>query len=205
MILKLDKEGSQLTINTKSKICSVDECQNLIKSKGMCEKHYYQHRRTGKTTTKKQDQELFFKKLIENPINECVIWPFSVKQEGYGSFTLDGKAITAHRAALIKLTGKDPENMVAAHGPCHNRLCVNPHPEHGMRWATQKENNLDRHRDKTMPIGDSHHMSKISKIQVCEIRKRASMGEKPISISKDYPISVSYVRSIINGSDRVQS
>lgn len=184
----------------KSRTCSQEGCEKSVKNYGMCEMHYYRIRRNGSVLTLQDQKRNFLAYLVDNPTSECVIWPYSKKPEGYGSYSIKGdESITAHRAALIMLTGENPQNMVAAHGPCNNRLCVNPHPEHGMKWATHYENNIHRHRDGTMPIGERHHNSKLTEPQVIEIRMRASRGEVLSLIAKDYGVTGRHLRAVVKG------
>ena len=84
--------------------------------------------------------------VVANPPEGCAIWPFGVNSHGYCHVTHNGKTRNAHRVALIILSGEDPAGLVAAHGPCHNRACINPLH---VSWKTKKENALDRLRDGT--------------------------------------------------------
>ena len=78
--------------------------------------------------------------------------------------------------ALIIHTAQDYDNLLAAHGPCHNRACVNPHH---LSWQTHKQNMNDKIRDGTSHIdinpnyatGESHGGSKLTFNQVAQILK----------------------------------
>jgi len=86
------------------------------------------------------------------PPDSCVPWPFAIEpNSGYGAIKYKGKKYTANRLSLIFFGGGyDMPGLDAAHGPCHYRACFNPHPDHGLRWATRSENAADRWRDGTM-------------------------------------------------------
>ena len=96
----------------------------------------------------------------------------------------------SHRVALMLLTGIEPDGLVAAHGPRHNRACVNPHPEHGMQWATHSENNLDKTRDGTDHRGERCGTSKLSNLKVIAIRSDERLNSV---IAIDYGVSHSTI------------
>lgn len=138
----------------------------------------------------------FIKTICQDPpSDQCVIWPFSKIATGHGNMYFDGKTRSAHRVALILFTGIDPKDMDAAHGPCHNPSCVNPHPDHGIRWATRSENTMDRVRDGTHQMGSRNHQAKLSTDDVIAIR--ASEGTHK-NIAKQFNISSSQVGNIKN-------
>lgn len=172
--------------------CTVDGCDGKRKSLGYCEKHYYRKRRYGTLKTKTELVAEFVERTLGNVTNECVLWPFGRDSGGYGIYG----GVRAHRYLLQKHTGENPDGMYAAHGPCHKRLCVNPHEVHGLRWATPRENILDRVRDGTDNRGERHALSVLTENDVRAIRRDS---RTPTKIASDYPVSASYIRSIIKG------
>lgn len=85
--------------------------------------------------------------LLANPIDECVIWPYS-KTHGYGTCWDGSRSVRVHRHALgTKLGEVMTKEFDAAHS-CRERACFNPHH---LRKATPKENQRDRYKDKTSP------------------------------------------------------
>lgn len=132
--------------------------------------------------------------VAESTTSECVIWPFCIDaKSGYGKLTFAGKKCTAHRAALILKTGENHPGKEAAHGPCHNRRCCNPHH---LSWKTVAENHADKIRDDTHNRGQRHYRAKLTPEQVREILADGRMHKV---IAGDYGISRSVVSAIKTG------
>jgi hypothetical protein len=121
--------------------------------------------------------------------DECVIWP-GCKSEGYGQVRYDGKMRLTHRLALTMHTGSEPAGMQAAHGPCHDRACMNVRH---LYWATVADNAGDRLRDGTATIGAQHGCSKLTEDEVREIR--AAEGSL-IEIAERYCVGKSNIGMI---------
>lgn len=81
--------------------------------------------------------------------DDCLIWPFSRRNNGYGQYGLNGKGgLYPHREMCRLAHGEPPTpNHEAAHscGKGHDG-CV--HPQH-LSWKTASENHLDRRRHGT--------------------------------------------------------
>ena len=117
--------------------CAAPGCGRDARTKGFCSTHYEHNRKCGDPLSRRERIDRFLADLVSSPTDQCVSWPFAVSSAGYGVVIHDGKMMTALRAALVMLTGENPSGMDAAHGACHNRLCCNPHPEHGASWKTR--------------------------------------------------------------------
>ena len=63
---------------------------------------------------------------VQIPIAGCWVWTAGVNSNGYGSMTVHGRAVGAHRASYMAFVGNIP-NGLDVHHICNNRLCVNPH------------------------------------------------------------------------------
>ena len=134
----------------------------------------------------------FIKAAVSADTEECIIWPYGTAS-GYGLIRYKGKMRRASRLALILSTRQDPEELVAAHGRCHNRLCINP--KH-LSWKTATENCADKKRDGTAQQGQDHPRSKLSLGAVKSILADA----RPAAVvARDHKVAVITVYKIKSG------
>lgn len=181
--------------------CIIDGCSEYRRSHGYCEFHFGRWKRTGDPLGEVRAKapsgagiEFIKQSIAESTADECIVWPFcKSKRQGYGVARHKGKNIPAHRLALILATGGDQPDLLAAHGPCNNRACINTHPDHGLSWKTSAENAQDTFRDGTARVGEKSYRAKLTEDQVMKIRLDARAHRL---IARDYDISSSHVCSI---------
>lgn len=105
----------------------------------------------------------------------CHLWTGRPSRNGYGRVKYGGKADYAHRYGYELIHGPIPEGMVIRH-TCDVKLCQNP-----AHWliGTQADNIRDRdERGRGFwPVGEAHPQSKLTAVQVQEIRDRYAAGE----------------------------
>lgn len=131
--------------------------------------------------------------------DECIHWPFGQNKDGYSKqISIDGNKHITHRYILSVYTGVPYDNpLQAAHGPCHNRNCVNPHPGHGMAWKREVENQMDRVRDGTDTRGERSGRAKLSNDQAIAIYNDPRKPRR--IIAQDFGVSVNVVYNIKSG------
>jgi len=154
--------------------CSVDGCDRKHYGRGFCAMHHARWKRHGDpfftTRAGRGEPERWLREHIASAVvDKCIIWPFCKCKKGYGIVASSvHESGRASRLSLVIFTGRNPKGFVAAHGPCHNRLCVNPHH---LSWKTHKGNAEDRIRDGTEIFGEQRYLSKLTADQVLLIRE----------------------------------
>lgn len=121
--------------------------------------------------------------------DDCILWPYA-KSKGYGKFTVGGVRHYVHVHALERTVGPAPDGMVARHGPCHDPACFNPRH---LMWGTRIQNQGDRRRDGTAPIGSAHPAAKLSESDVLEIRASDVPG---VDLAHRYEVKVTTIYAV---------
>ena len=157
-------------------ICSVEECNKPTRARGLCVAHYKRWERHGCPTKGGTPMGARPKWIEENKGhlgNECLIWPYSRTEHGYGQIKIRGRSTLASHAMCVAAHGDPPKiGMQAAHSCGNGHLgCVNPRH---LRWATRKENMADAKIHGTWVHGERQGGSKLTRKQV--LRIRASNG-----------------------------
>lgn len=62
---------------------------------------------------------------ILDPETGCWVWQLAIGGTGYGTITVNGRTMRAHRVYYARERGDIPEGLVLDH-LCRNRRCVNP-------------------------------------------------------------------------------
>lgn len=117
-------------------------------------------------------------------------------RKGYLKVRLGGKTFLSHR--IIAITFIDnPNNLPFINhkdGDKKNNHFVN------LEWCTNQENATHAKVNGLLRprIGSKHGMSKISEVDVCEIRRLKSIGITHVNLAKQFGIGKSMVGYIVN-------
>jgi hypothetical protein len=79
-----------------------------------------------------------WRSVLINPDTGCWEWQGCVHRQGYGSLSVSGRRVMAHRAAYLCLVGPIPDGLELDH-LCRVKHCVNP--DH-LEPVTRHENML---------------------------------------------------------------
>lgn len=127
------------------KICSIEDCVTRARAKGLCGKHYQRARNHGtpdyepNPARTQLPERRFQEKYVESDLG-CWVWIGAVSSGGYGTMSVHGRTVRAHRFSFELHHHPIPSGMTVDH-TCFNTLCVNPGH---LRLATVAENNRAR-------------------------------------------------------------
>ena len=179
-------------------LCRIEDCQKAVRAKGLCEGHYKRLLRHGDPLAGRTESGagwVFIKACLVSGTDECLVWPYAVRDDGYGQAYYLGKAISASRLITMLAHGCPEDGSHGAHS-CHNRLCCNPRH---LRWATPAENLRDRVGNGTHPSGEKNPAAKLTSSAVAELRRRFASGDSRDAICRDAGISKTQMYRIVKG------
>ena len=118
---------------------------------------------------------------LVNEISGCWVWQFYKDDKGYGVIKRKGKNYQAHRFIFEQYKEKIPEGMQLDH-KCRNTSCVNPDHLEIVDNAENCRRGVN---------------AKLTKEQVCEIKKLLNTGIKQSHIAKRFNVSPCCINDII--------
>lgn len=140
----------------------------------------------------------FHRSYTVNPNTDCWEWNLHLTDDGYGRCHFNGSNVRAHRLSYELHNGAFPRHLVVCHS-CDNPKCVNPLH---LFVGTQKDNMRDKRlkgRSKGINKGSLNGMSKLSELDVEEIKYLLKVGLKQEDIATLYGSTQSHVSRIKNG------
>lgn len=128
----------------------------------------------------------------------CWNWTGHKNSCGYGSITISGKSILAHRVSYQVFVEEIKEGYVICH-KCDNPSCINP--DH-LFQGTLQDNQKDSFRKGRNPYfvrrGNNHRFSKLKESDIPVIREQLCLGVSPTKIAKVYGVDDTTIFSIKN-------
>lgn len=185
----------------KTGLCSVPGCiKRGILRKGYCEPHYDRFMKYGTPYgggTFRGVPLAWLKNRKRYSGEDCLIWPFAERGEGYGAVSFNGKNERAHRVMCILAHGDPPTaSHEAAHSCGKGHLgCVNP--SH-LSWKTRTGNQRDRIVHGTHNRGTRSAMNVLSEAAVMEIWAQRGV-ETQVALAARFNVNRSTVRAIHSG------
>lgn len=103
--------------------------------------------------------------------------------------------IRVHRLVLGAFVGPCPPG----HEACHRNGIKHDNRPENLYWGTLQENRADRKRlgEKMGPIGEEHGQSKLTELDVLEIRRLASTGMLQAKIAKRFAVNRRQVNNVV--------
>ena len=149
------------------KLCSIPNCSNKHKSRGLCNTHYQYWIRKQKAGDGWTECELrsFWSKVSKSP-HGCWNWTAHTDKGGYGTLSVGASPCKSHRFSWMIHRGAIPEGLGVLH-KCDNPRCVNP--DH-LFLGTNTDNTEDRDAKGRQVQGDRHPDAKLTSEDVKEIR-----------------------------------
>lgn len=168
---------------TRFKTCSVPDCNGNAHAdakgaRGWCRAHYHKWNRYGDPLggrTRIGEAERWLQRHVEHDGDECLIWPFSKHDGGYGLVRVGDKRALAHREMCRRAHGEPPSPRHEAAHSCGNGhlACVNPNH---LRWDTHQGNMADTLEHGTHTRGERQSTHKLTETEVRSIRAIYASG-----------------------------
>ena len=179
---------------SKKPRCSVAGCENPRYCKGYCKGHYARHRR-GQINQPHPigvgSQLHWLRENCQPEHDDCVLWPFTMGETGYGHVSISGRPRIASREACRVENGEPPSPDLEAAHSCGNRACINGRH---LRWDTTKGNHADKASHGTRQVGEKGPGAKLTDAQALAIRADARSRK---AVAADYGVTPECISAIV--------
>lgn len=143
-------------------------------------------------------RERFNEKVDKQGEDDCWIWNASIRKDGYGSFSINGKTYTAHRIAYCLanfIDHRDLSSLVVVMHSCDNRLCVN---SRHLSLGKIQDNNADCVEKGRQARGATSGSAKFSETQIKRIREIHAQGVSCLALADLLKVSDRGIGKIVN-------
>ena len=187
------------------KICKLENCNNKIKSRSWCQKHYTRNRRYGDPLIiKRREPNLselellkWMKSVPQRRVSlktKCWEWMGTRTKNGYGQIQYKGKKILIHRLMWFLTWGYMPKKLILH--SCDNPSCFNP--DH-LSEGTQQDNMDDKVKRNRQAKGEKQGLSKLTEKKVIAIKKKYKSGRyNQTELGERFGVSHAAICRIIN-------
>lgn len=182
-------------------ICSVPNCGKPREKRDWCGSHYERWLRHGDPTAgriRRGEYARYFDEVVmPYEGDDCLIWPYSRNESGYGKLTYEGKVQIASRLVCEKANGPPPSSKhEAAHECGKGHLgCVS---KRHLSWKTHAANQSDKRRHGTLMSGERHHNSKLREADVRAIRQM-NRTRTHAQLAERFGVSKGTINDIVMG------
>jgi hypothetical protein len=142
-------------------------------------------------------QEFYQTVVLQYEGDDCLIWPYSRGDSGYGQIRIKGKLRSVSRLVCEEANGPPPTPLHEGAHSCGNGhlACVS---KRHLSWKSKVENEADKRVLDTHPRGERHVLAKLSEPQVREILSLRGVESQP-SIATRFGVSPQLVCNIQKG------
>lgn len=138
-------------------------------------------------------EQKFWSKVEILDKDSCWNWKRALSDVGYGIAYFKGNLIGAHRLAWILKKGPIPEGMMVCHR-CDNKKCCNPN-HHFL--GSNHDNMKDLVAKGLSNKGEKNGRAKLTRFQVCEIRKLNPMSGEYTFVARMFNVSRKTIQRIV--------
>lgn len=132
-------------------------------------------------------------------VAECWLWQARISTNGYGSFKIKSRPVSAHRVALMLHLGRQLETGEHVLHSCDSKLCCNPAHLRAGSNAENRREAVERGRVNRWAgrrAGDKNPAAKLNSEQVGRIRSSAATCD---ALAAEFGVSFATISAIRSG------